>query len=219
MKERLETVVRFVQRDGIEDLLKFAAESDFYTAPCSTKFHLNIPGGLAQHTMNVIDCALGINKRYKEIYLMDSIIISAFCHDLCKINFYTFDNEPPTDPQITFLRSLCIKAGIKVPEKLTKSYVSICIEHLKSMKKLPLPEFTISYKVDDQLPLGHGEKSLYIAQKFLKLTDEEAMAIRWHMGAWDLPSSAHPYNAAIEKSKLVAILILADMEASTLMEV
>ena len=41
------------------------------------------------------------------------------------------------------------------------------------------------YSVDDSLPYGHGEKSVYIISSFMKLTREEAMAINWHMGAMD----------------------------------
>ena len=41
------------------------------------------------------------------------------------------------------------------------------------------------YKVEDSLPYGHGEKSVYIINGFLRLTREEAMAINWHMGGFD----------------------------------
>lgn len=41
------------------------------------------------------------------------------------------------------------------------------------------------YSVKDRLPMGHGEKSVYLVMKFMDLTDEEALAIRWHMGAYD----------------------------------
>ena len=41
------------------------------------------------------------------------------------------------------------------------------------------------YTVDDALPYGHGEKSVYIINGFLRLTREEAMAINWHMGGFD----------------------------------
>lgn len=41
------------------------------------------------------------------------------------------------------------------------------------------------YMIDDQLPFGHGEKSVYIIMKHMQLTDEEALAIRWHMGGYD----------------------------------
>lgn len=42
------------------------------------------------------------------------------------------------------------------------------------------------YTVDDKLPFGHGEKSVYIINGFMRLTREEAMIINWHMGAFDL---------------------------------
>lgn len=41
------------------------------------------------------------------------------------------------------------------------------------------------YKVEDTLPYGHGEKSVYMISGFMRLTREEAMAINWHMGAFD----------------------------------
>ncbi|MBE7082377.1 MAG: hydrolase [Clostridiales bacterium] len=41
------------------------------------------------------------------------------------------------------------------------------------------------YSTEDLLPYGHGEKSVYIINGFLRLTREEAMAINWHMGGFD----------------------------------
>lgn len=41
------------------------------------------------------------------------------------------------------------------------------------------------YAIRDDLPLGHGEKSLYLIQKHMDLHHDEALAIRWHMGAYD----------------------------------
>ena len=41
------------------------------------------------------------------------------------------------------------------------------------------------YTTADTLPYGHGEKSVYIISGFMRLTREEAMAINWHMGAFD----------------------------------
>ena len=42
------------------------------------------------------------------------------------------------------------------------------------------------YRFDEKLPYGHGEKSVYILSAFIKLTREEALAINWHMGEYDL---------------------------------
>ena len=41
-----------------------------------------------------------------------------------------------------------------------------------------------SYDYADQFPLGHGEKSMFLLMKYIQLTDEEALAIRWHMGGY-----------------------------------
>ena len=41
------------------------------------------------------------------------------------------------------------------------------------------------YTVDDLFPMGHGEKSVYLINQFITLSPAEALAIRWHMGAWD----------------------------------
>ncbi len=46
------------------------------------------------------------------------------------------------------------------------------------------------YASQDNLPFGHGEKSVYILNSFVKLTREEAMCINWHMGEYDLRAKA-----------------------------
>lgn len=226
MKERIESAVSTVQRDGIDKLLKFVEESDFYTAPCSTKFHLACKGGLAQHTWNVMNCAVQINDRYEQVYKPESVILSAFGHDLCKVNFYKETDDPATDPQIRYLTSLLMKNGFRMPAKMNKTYASVLIDFLLKQYKvgMTLPPFTPSYSVNDQLPLGHGEKSLFVLQKFVELTDEEAMAVRWHMATFDAGihfpyPSGYAYNEALKKSKLISIIMLADLEASNLIEV
>ena len=46
------------------------------------------------------------------------------------------------------------------------------------------------YAVQDKLPYGHGEKSVYIINGFMRLTREEAMCINWHMGEYDMRAKA-----------------------------
>ncbi|MDR0975953.1 MAG: HD domain-containing protein [Christensenellaceae bacterium] len=62
------------------------------------------------------------------------------------------------------------------------------------------------YAVDDKLPYGHGEKSVYMVCGFMKLSREEAMAINWHMGAYD--SRADYGNALGQAFKLYPIALL-----------
>lgn len=74
------------------------------------------------------------------------------------------------------------------------------------------------YMVDDQLPYGHGEKSVYIISGFMKLTREEAMAIRWHMGAYEGEKAWSNVSAAFTKYPLAFQLHIADMQATYLDE-
>ena len=75
-----------------------------------------------------------------------------------------------------------------------------------------------TYNVKDQLILGHGEKSLYICQKLgVVLTDEEAMAIRWHMGGFD-EGGGFSISQAYDKYPLAVKLHLADLESTYLRE-
>jgi len=72
-----------------------------------------------------------------------------------------------------------------------------------------------SFFIEDQFPLGHGEKSLFLVERHIRLSDDEALAIRWHMGGFD--DAARGYagskslNEAYEKCKLAVALNLADM--------
>jgi 23S rRNA maturation-related 3'-5' exoribonuclease YhaM len=73
-------------RAGLNSLYTFLCNSDFLTAPCSTRFHLACKGGLAKHTLNVINIANEVNRRY-DYYPVESVIIAALGHDFCKVNF------------------------------------------------------------------------------------------------------------------------------------
>ena len=42
-----------------------------------------------------------------------------------------------------------------------------------------------SYSIEDAFPYGHGEKSVYLIERFMRLRTAEAVAIRWHMGGFD----------------------------------
>lgn len=73
-----------------------------------------------------------------------------------------------------------------------------------------------TYACRDPLPLGHGEKSVYLISQFIRLTDEEALAIRWHMGAYDeaVKGGSRALDAAQDLSPLVFALHAADMRAT-----
>ena len=74
-----------------------------------------------------------------------------------------------------------------------------------------------TYRTEDKLPYGHGEKSVYMISGFMKLTREEAMAIRWHMG-FSGSEDANLVGRALEAYPLAFALSTADMEATYFLE-
>ena len=74
-----------------------------------------------------------------------------------------------------------------------------------------------TYTFDDPLPYGHGEKSVYIVNGFVRLSREEAMAIRWHMG-FSGTEDPRTVGQALQKYPLAFALATADMEASYFLE-
>lgn len=64
--------------------------------------------------------------------------------------------------------------------------------------------------------MGHGEKSVFLIQRHMELSDEEALAIRWHMGAYDeaYRGGSRALGAAMDCCALVLALHQADMRAS-----
>lgn len=73
------------------------------------------------------------------------------------------------------------------------------------------------YTINDTLPYGHGEKSVYIISGFMRLTRDEAFAIRYHMG-FSNTDDKNSVGAAFEKFPLAFALSTADMEATFFME-
>ena len=76
-----------------------------------------------------------------------------------------------------------------------------------------VPTFTY----EDPLPYGHGEKSVYVVNGFVRLTREEAMAIRWHMG-FSGDEDKRLVGQALQQYPLAFALSVADMEATYFLE-
>ena len=76
------------------------------------------------------------------------------------------------------------------------------------------------YTVEDAFPYGHGEKSVYLIERFVRLKPAEAMAIRWHMGGFDEAARGGSFaiSSAYDKYPLAVKLHLADLEATYLRE-
>ena len=75
-----------------------------------------------------------------------------------------------------------------------------------------------TFEYDDRLPYGHGEKSVYIASGYIRLTREEAFAIRYHMGYSSTTEDPRNVSAAFEMFPLAFALSTADSEATYFIE-
>lgn len=108
---------------------------------------------------------------------------------------------------VALLHDLCKMNIYKV------SYRNVKNEH-GAWEKVPYFEF------DDQLPYGHGEKSVYMISPFIKLTREEAFAIRYHMGFSNVETqmATNSVSKAFEMFPLAFALSTADMEATYFVE-
>ncbi len=176
-----------IHREGADKLLEFllSDNSDFFTAPASTRYHGAYPGGLLEHSLNVYDCLCDYlaRPRVKEVYGLDyseeSIAIAALLHDLCKVNFY--------------------------------------VESTRNVKENGVWVQKPYYTIDDKLPYGHGEKSVYIITAYMRLTRDEAFAIRYHMG-FSGTEDNNNVGAAFAKFPLAVALATADMEAAYFVE-
>lgn len=73
------------------------------------------------------------------------------------------------------------------------------------------------YEFHETLPYGHGEKSVYIISGFMRLTRDEAMAIRWHMG-FSGEENTNTIGKALELFPLALAAHIADMEATFYVE-
>ena len=87
----------------------------------------------------------------------------------------------------------------------------------RNVKKNGVWQAVPYYTIDDRLPYGHGEKSVYIISGFMRLTRDEAFAIRYHMG-FSGPEDNGTIGKALEMFPLAFALCVADMEAAYFME-
>lgn len=70
------------------------------------------------------------------------------------------------------------------------------------------------YTVDDTIPYGHGEKSVMMITEYMKLTNEEKYAIRWHMGFSEPKENYLTLGQAFKKYPLALLMHEADLEAT-----
>ena len=116
--------------------------------------------------------------------------------------------KPDTTIIAPLLHDLCKANFYTVSERNAKDPI-IDGKQMTGWHKIPY------YAVEDQLPLGHGEKSVILLQAFIRPTVDEIMAIRWHMGSaggGDYETNM-ARSAAMDRYPIVGLLHMADMAA------
>ncbi len=95
VKNEIVSLLKTVNREGMDKLIEFLDKTDFYTAPASTRFHNNFEGGLAEHSLNVYRELKDLtNGEWPE----ETIIIVGLLHDICKINNYKVEMRNKKNP-------------------------------------------------------------------------------------------------------------------------
>lgn len=176
-----------ITREGSDRLLEFLEKSDFFTAPASTRFHGAYEGGLLRHSLNVYECLVE--------YLARERVRQK----------YGLNVSDETAAIVALLHDVCKVNFYAIGTRNSKN------EQTGQWEKVPY------YTINDTLPYGHGEKSVYMISGFMKLSREEAMAIRWHMGFSGIEDK-NTIGKALEMYPLAFALSVADMEASYFLE-
>ena len=192
-KALLQSVEKFTEED-VNYLMEDLEHWGFFRMPASCKKHNCYEGGLLKHSLNVCQMAQMLREQALSIR-----------PDLAPLL--------PMDSVIiaSLLHDVC-KSGIY--QKVTR--------RLKN--EIGLWESSSAYNIDySYLPVGQGEKSvIMLLRSGLDLSDDEIMAIRWHMGGWDLPYQSQEMIAsqkkACEITPLVTLIHTADAMAANLME-
>ncbi len=188
-KERfIQIYTENIKRDGADKLLDFLEnKSDFFTAPASTRYHNAFEGGLLRHSLNVYDCMCDYMERPR---IKEQYKLTA---------------SSETIAIVALLHDICKVNFYRVSYRNAKN------EQTGQWEKVPY------YEINDTLPYGHGEKSVYMVSGFMRLSREEAMAIRWHMGFSGIEDK-NSIGKALEMFPLAFALSVADMEASYFLE-
>ena len=122
--------------------------------------------------------------------------------------FFEEGDNPESMAICGLLHDLCKAIYYKAGSRNVKN------EATGQWEKVPI------FMVEDQFPYGHGEKSVYLIERFIRLKPAEAVAIRWHMGGFDdaARGGCRAISEAYDAYPLAVKLHLADLTATYLME-
>ncbi len=194
LKTTILSMIDFIVKDKSEAdaLVQWTENTDFWTAPASTRFHGNFKCGLSLHTMKVIHQTLIFARPVFENYFesqendtfdftAEDLFVAAFSHDFCKTNFYGIEYRNTKDISGNWVKTPCYK---------TKS---------------------------DNRNLGHGNESvLMLLESMPSFINRRPVleAISRHMGFSDLSESESYNYSNFLQNPLVVLLQLADETAA-----
>ncbi|MBQ0015755.1 MAG: HD domain-containing protein [Bacteroidales bacterium] len=193
-KEEFIGLLQATNRPGIDNVIEDLDKMGFFEAPASTVHHLNTEGGLVQHSLNTYRAAMAV---YNGLQQYEPSLV----------------NEVKPD-------SIAIAALLHDVCKSDIYYRSV----RKRKNMLGQWEDSEGYKVSyKSFPMGHGEKSVVLLLcSGLDMSDDEMLAIRWHMGAWGINMTSYEdtrnYDASRKLYPLVTIIQTADGLAASILE-
>lgn len=193
-KEEFIELLHSTERDGVDDVIEGLEGMGFFIAPASANHHLNIEGGLLLHSLNTCKAALMVWEGMKAL---EPGLVKEVGRDSVII--------------ASLLHDVC-KSDIYVRSVKKRKNALGMWENCEGYK--------VTYK---NFPMGHGEKSVILLLcNGLEMTDDEMLAIRWHMGAWGINMNSYEDQRCYDTSRklypLVAIIQAADSLAASIME-
>ena len=133
------------------------------------------------------------------------------------VNVYEVMVEKHFDPETDSMESFALCALLH--DVCKAQFYKISTRNVKNEKtgqweKVPY------YTIEDAFPYGHGEKSVYLIERFVRLKPADATAIRWHMGGFDDAAKGGNFSISVayDKYPIAVKLHLADLEATYLRE-
>ena len=167
------------KRDNIKELIECMEDGGFYESPCSGAHHLAEPGGLLEHSLNVLTLARELARAWESTIPDESVTISALLHDLGKMG----DHGKPNYAENY------LKDGSRSSAK---------------------PYITNT----DLVYIPHEVRSVMIAERYIRLSEEEERAILWHNGLY----GQFRNDITGKETELYMIIHFADMWASRITE-
>ena len=133
------------------------------------------------------------------------------------VNVYEVMMEKHFDPETDSAESFALCALLH--DVCKAQFYKISTRNVKNEKtgqweKVPY------YTIEDAFPYGHGEKSVFLIERFVRLKPAEATAIRWHMGGFDDAAKGGSFaiSLAFDRYPLAVKLHMADLESTYLRE-